>query len=95
MAVTHEEVIKIANLAGLSFSPEEVDRMTHELNRILEYMDKLNELDTTGVEPLHHVLDMKNVFREDEVQPSFPREQVLSNAPDAVDGYFRVPKVIG
>jgi len=95
MAVTREEVIKIANLAGLSFTPEEVNRMTHELNRILEYMDKLNELDTTGVEPLHHVLDMKNVFREDEVRTSFPREQVLSNAPDAVDGYFRVPKVIG
>jgi aspartyl-tRNA(Asn)/glutamyl-tRNA(Gln) amidotransferase subunit C len=95
MAVTPEEVIKIANLAGLSFTSEEVDRLTHELNRILEYMDKLNELDTVGVEPLHHVLDMKNVFRQDEVRPSLPREQILSNAPDAVDGYFRVPKVIG
>jgi aspartyl-tRNA(Asn)/glutamyl-tRNA(Gln) amidotransferase subunit C len=95
MAVTPDEVIKIANLAGLSFTPDEVKRMTGELNRILEYMEKLNELDTTGVEPLHHVLDMTNVLRDDAVKPSLPREEILSNAPDAVDGFFRVPKVIG
>ena len=95
MAVTPKEVIKIANLAGLSFSPEEVNRMTGELNRILEYMEKLNELDTIDVEPLHHVLDMTNVLRDDVIRPSLPREQILSNAPDEVDGYFRVPKVIG
>jgi aspartyl-tRNA(Asn)/glutamyl-tRNA(Gln) amidotransferase subunit C len=95
MAVTTDEVLKIAELAALSFTPDEVKRLTGELNRILEYMEKLNELDTSDVDPLHHVLDMTNVMRDDEVRPSLPREEVLKNAPDAVDGYFRVPKVIG
>ena len=68
--------------------------MVDELNRILDYMKNLNELDTEGVPPTSHVLPISNVFREDVVTPSLPRDQLLANAPSKRQGYFRVPKVI-
>lgn len=68
--------------------------MAEEMGRILDYVDKLNELDTTGVPPMSHVLDIHNVFREDEVEARINREEALKNAPDADSNYFRVPKVI-
>ena len=64
------------------------------MNSILAYMEKLNELDTTNVEPLSHVMDITNVFREDETRPSLPREKALGNAPDRSEKFFKVPKVI-
>ena len=94
MAVTLDEVRNVARLARLSFSPEEEGRMVVELNRILDYVEKLNELDTEGVPPTSHVLPISNVFREDVLVPSLPRDELLANAPSKWRGYFRVPKVI-
>ncbi len=94
MAVTIKDVEYIANLARLEFKEEEKEKFTEQFNRILEYMEKLNELDTTNVEPLYHVIDIKNVFREDVVKPSYPREEILKNAPSRTEFFFKVPKVI-
>ncbi|CUS98046.1 aspartyl/glutamyl-tRNA(Asn/Gln) amidotransferase subunit C [Candidatus Kryptobacter tengchongensis] len=94
MPVTIKDVEYIANLARLEFKEEEKEKFTEQFNRILEYMDKLNELDTTNVEPLYHVIDLKNVFREDVVKESYHREEILKNAPSRTDFFFKVPKVI-
>lgn len=94
MAISREEVRHIAELARLRFSDEEETRMAQEMGRILDYVDKLNELDTTGVPPMSHVLDIHNAFREDEVEQRISHEDALKNAPDADSDYFRVPKVI-
>jgi aspartyl-tRNA(Asn)/glutamyl-tRNA(Gln) amidotransferase subunit C len=94
MAVTIEDVRKVAYLARLSFSPEEEARLAEDLSRILEYVQKLNELDTEGVPPTSHVLPIHNVFREDLVTPSLPQDELLANAPSKWRGFFRVPKVI-
>lgn len=94
MAISRDEVRNIANLARLQFTEEEEDQMAGELSRILDYVEKLNELDTSGVPPMSHVLDIHNVFREDEVEERIDREDALKNAPDADSDYFRVPKVI-
>jgi aspartyl-tRNA(Asn)/glutamyl-tRNA(Gln) amidotransferase subunit C len=95
MAVTLQEVERIAKLAQLEFTPEEMEKFTHQFNDILSYMEELNSVDTTGVEPLSQVIELQNVFREDVVIPSLPREEALKNAPDKTDEHFRVPKVIG
>lgn len=94
MALTPEEVHYIARLARLSFSEEEVGRLAHELNDILAYVAQLDELDTTDVPPMAHVLDLHNVFRPDEVVPRLSHEAALREAPDADADFFRVPKVI-
>ena len=94
MAVTIDDVRKVAYLARLSFSAEEEARLVDELNRILGYTEKLNELGTEGVPPTSHVLPISNVFREDVVRPSLPQDELLANAPSKWRGYFRVPKVI-
>lgn len=95
MAVTKEEVEKIAELARLEFNESEIEHLTKDMNQILHHMDKLNELDTSNVEPLSHPIEVKNVFREDELKPSAKREDALKNAPDKDDEFFKVPKVIG
>jgi aspartyl-tRNA(Asn)/glutamyl-tRNA(Gln) amidotransferase subunit C len=71
-----------------------MEKMNEQLNSILDYIDVLNKVNTDGVQPTAHVLPMKNVMREDVVQPSLPRELALSNAPEKEDGYFKVPKVV-
>ncbi|MGI6127843.1 MAG: Asp-tRNA(Asn)/Glu-tRNA(Gln) amidotransferase subunit GatC [Planifilum sp.] len=93
MSISKEQVEHIAQLARLSLAPDEVERFTEQLNDILRFAEKLNELDTEGVEPTSHVMPMTNVLREDEVKPSWPRERVLVNAPEQKDGMFRVPPV--
>ena len=95
MPVTIQEVEHVAKLARLEFSPEEKEKFTHQLNKILAYMEKLNELDTSKVEPLSHVIELTNVFREDVVKPSYPAEEMLKNAPKKTEKFFKVPKVIG
>ncbi len=95
MSVTIKDVEHVAKLARLEFTEEEKKMFTRQLNQILEYMEKLNELDTTNVEPLSHVIDLSNVFREDRVRPSYPVEEVLKNAPAKTEKFFKVPKVIG
>ncbi|HID96319.1 MAG TPA: Asp-tRNA(Asn)/Glu-tRNA(Gln) amidotransferase subunit GatC [Candidatus Latescibacteria bacterium] len=94
MPVTLKDVENIAMLAKLRFTQEEKERLISQLSRILSYFEKLNELDTTDVEPTSHVLPIKNVFRDDVVTGSLPRDQILANAPDQWMGYFKVPKVI-
>ena len=94
MAVTKKDVEYIANLARLSFNDEELENFTHELNEILNYVEKLNELDTKNVEPLSHPVENNNVFRADEVKPSIDREDALKNAPERTEEFFVVPKVI-
>ena len=94
MPVTIADVEHVAHLARLSFSDDEKVRLTKELNSILEYMDQLNTLDTSGVEPLEHVIQLQNVFREDVVTPGVTREEALKNAPAHSEEFFKVPKVI-
>jgi len=94
MAVTVEEVRRVARLARLQFTPEEEERLTGELNRILEYMGKLNELDTEGVEPTSHVVPITNAFRPDQVAAFPGLEGLLALAPQWKEGYFRVPRII-
>jgi len=95
MAVTKQEVEKIAQLAHLEFNESEIENLTKDMNQILHHMDKLNELDTSNVEPLSHPIEVKNVFREDELKASIKREEALKNAPDKDEEFFKVPKVIG
>lgn len=95
MAVTKKDVEYIADLARLKFNDEELEKFTEQLNEILSYVAKLNELDTSNVEPLSHPVEGSNVFREDIVKPSIDREEALKNAPDKNELFFKVPKVIG
>ena len=92
--ITTDEVKDIAVLARLEFNEEETGQFTYHLARILDYIGKLNELDTTDVPPTSHVLPIRNVVKEDIVKPSYEREKVLANAPAVEEGYFEVPKVI-
>jgi aspartyl-tRNA(Asn)/glutamyl-tRNA(Gln) amidotransferase subunit C len=95
MSVTIQDVDKIAQLAKLAFTEEEKKRFVDQFNQILAYVEKLNELDTDDVAPTYHVLDLKNVMREDVVEPWLTQEEALANAPKQKNGYFSVPKVIG
>jgi aspartyl-tRNA(Asn)/glutamyl-tRNA(Gln) amidotransferase subunit C len=95
MSVSREEVRHIADLARLDFSEDGEEKMAEELGDILDYVDKLNELDTSGVPPMSHVLDVTDVSRPDEVESRIDRDQALESAPDTDGTYFRVPKVIG
>lgn len=92
--ITLEEVEHVARLARLALTPEEKERMRSQLDAILAYIDKLRELDTTGVEPTSHAIPMTNVMREDEPRPPFPKEEMLANAPERDGDFFRVPKII-
>lgn len=94
MKITRELVLHIAELANLKLKEEEIEKFQKELNQILEYVEKLNELDTSDVEPLSHPLPVINVMREDKLQKSVEREEALKNAPDSTEEFFKVPKVI-
>jgi aspartyl-tRNA(Asn)/glutamyl-tRNA(Gln) amidotransferase subunit C len=94
MGVSVEDVKYAAGLARLEFSEDKLQRFTEDLNGILGYVNELNELDTEGVDASVNPIFIQNAFREDEVQDSLDREEVLQNAPDRQDGYFIVPKVI-
>lgn len=95
MAVTVKDVEHIAKLSKLEFSDAEKEKFTHQFNDILGYMEQLNSVDTTNVEPLAQVIPQENVFREDVVKPSTPTAEALKNAPAATEQHFKVPKVIG
>jgi aspartyl-tRNA(Asn)/glutamyl-tRNA(Gln) amidotransferase subunit C len=95
MSVTIAEVEHVAALARLSFTEDEKQKLTHQLNEILEYMGQLNALDTSQVEPLSHVIELSNVFREDVLKPCLAQEEALLNAPARTEQFFKVPKVIG
>ena len=98
MAIARDEVMKIAELAKLSFNEAELEAFIAQFQRILDYIEQLKELDVEGIEPTSHVslsADFdRHMFREDEARPSLPVEESLANAPDPGMGHFRVPKVI-
>ena len=81
----------MARLARLRLNEDEVERMADEMSKILEHVEKMNELDLDGVEPTSHVVELQNVLREDVPRDSLPRERALEQAPDAARGGFRVP----
>ena len=89
--IDREQVLHVARLARLELADDEVERMARELSGVLDHVDKISELDLDGAEPTTHVVALENVLREDEPQPSLPRERVLESAPDAGEEGFRVP----
>ncbi|MBC7342101.1 MAG: Asp-tRNA(Asn)/Glu-tRNA(Gln) amidotransferase subunit GatC [Clostridia bacterium] len=93
MPLTKAEVEHVALLARLALSEEEKERYAHQLGAILDYMERLNQLDTSKVEPMAHVLPLHNVFRDDIARDYLKNEEALANAPDPYQGQFRVPKV--
>ena len=95
MPLSRAQVEHIAKLARLNLTSDEVDKYTRELTVILTYIDQLQAVDTTGVEPKNQFITAENVFREDIPEASLPRDEALRNAPDHDDKYFHVPKVIG
>lgn len=94
MEISKEQVEHVARLARLEVSEDEKATFARQLSGILTYMDQIKELDTAGVEPTATVLPTDNVFRDDEVRPSLSQEKALANAPDQMDGFFRVPKIV-
>ena len=94
MKITVNEVEHVANLSRLSFSGEDTEIFTRQLDSILSYIDKLNELDTSGIEPTSHVLPIKNVMRVDETRQSLSPDDALGNAPDRAGDFYKVPKII-
>ncbi|HEX9060417.1 MAG TPA: Asp-tRNA(Asn)/Glu-tRNA(Gln) amidotransferase subunit GatC [Clostridia bacterium] len=94
MDITKETIEHVAGLARLNLTPEEKETLTKEMAGIISYVDKLNELDTSNIQPTSHVLPIRNVFREDVSGESYDREVILSNAPAKDDGCFKVPKVV-
>lgn len=94
MPVSAEDVNKISKLAKLKFSEEEKKKLQNDMNRILDYMDKINELDLSKVEPLENINETENVFREDKPRHTITQKEALRNAPSKTDKFFKVPKVI-
>ena len=94
MSLDRAAVDHVARLARLALSEEERDRMQKELTSILGHADKIQELDLDGVPPTSHALPLSNVLRADVARPSLSQEEALSNAPEAEDGRFRVPRII-
>ncbi|MHC0038319.1 Asp-tRNA(Asn)/Glu-tRNA(Gln) amidotransferase subunit GatC [Pseudoneobacillus sp. C159] len=92
--ISQDEVKHVAHLARLAISEEEVEIFTNQLDAIITFAEQLNELNTDGVEPTSHVLDIKNVLREDKAEQGVPREEVLKNAPEHQNGQFKVPSIL-
>lgn len=94
MQINEQLIDYVAALSRLELSPEEKKRAEKDLGSIVGYIDKLNELDTSGVEPMSHAFPVKNVFREDVLMASEDRDVLLQNAPQKKDGCFQVPKTV-
>ena len=95
MPISDRDIRHLEALAALRLAPEERERLRGQLERILEYVAQLQAIDVEGVPPTAHVLDAQNVLRADLVRPSLPPETVLGNAPDAGNGFYRVPRFLG
>lgn len=95
MPLEKSQVEHIAQLARLNLTPDEVERFTTELAAVVEYFEKLAEVDTSSVEPFRHRADSENVTRPDQVKDSLTTEQALTNAPESDGKFFHVPRVIG
>jgi aspartyl-tRNA(Asn)/glutamyl-tRNA(Gln) amidotransferase subunit C len=94
LKLSREEVKHIAQLARLGLSEDEVEKLREQLSNILENFEILKKADTTDVPPTSHPIALVNVFRDDEVAPSFPPDEILANAPEQEDGCFRVRAVL-
>ena len=94
MSVSKEEVLYVAGLAKLHLSEDEISILSRDMNAILGYMERLNNLDTSDVEPLEHVIELGKTYRPDKAREPLAHQKALENAPDADSDYFRVPKVI-
>lgn len=94
MSVSNEEVLHIANLSKLYISDEKLEKYTKDLSNVVDLANSLEKVDVNGVNPTNHILDIKNVFRKDEIEVSYKREDILKNAPDAQGGCVSVPKVV-
>ncbi len=94
MELTRDEVQRVALLAQLRLMPQELEQFTHQLQNILQYMEKLSELDTSEIKPFTHAVDVSNIFREDIVSNTSNTEAILANAPAKSKTFFRVPKII-
>ncbi len=91
--ISKDDVRHVAKLAELEFNEKDVEKITSQLDRILDHVAKISKVDTEGVPPTSHVLDIKNVFREDEAKQSVTQEAALKNAPDEENKGFKVPKI--
>lgn len=94
MSVTKKDVDYVADLARLQLTEEETESLASDMNQILDYMTTLEEVDTSDVEPLKHVIDLEYRLRDDKAKEPISHEDALKNAPDADSDYFRVPRVI-
>lgn len=94
MSLTKAEVDHVARLARLELSETEKEEFTGQINEILGFVEKLSQLDTTGIEPMAHAIPVTNVFRADITEPSIDSELALANAPDRLEDFFKVPKVL-
>jgi aspartyl-tRNA(Asn)/glutamyl-tRNA(Gln) amidotransferase subunit C len=92
--ISVDQVKHVAHLARLAVTDEEADKLTEQLDKIITFAELLNEVDTEGVEPISHVLDIKNVMREDAAKPGLSNVEVLKNAPDHQDGQIKVPSIM-
>ena len=93
--LTIEDVRHVAKLSRLAIGDDKLPKLTSQLESILHYIDKISQVDMSGIEPMAHALPVQNVFRDDAVAPALPLEKVLQNAPDTDGPFFKVPKVIG
>jgi len=94
MKVSRHDIEHIAELARIDLDEDEKELFGSQLSSILDYMEKLNELDTSDIEPTSHVLSLQNIMRDDTVRESIPREDALMNAPSHTEKFYRVPKII-
>jgi aspartyl-tRNA(Asn)/glutamyl-tRNA(Gln) amidotransferase subunit C len=92
--ITRKEVLHVAQLSQIELAEDEVELFGKQLGAILKAMDKLNEVDTEGVEPFVHTYALKNITRKDAVNKSMPKEKALENAASVQDGYFKVPRIV-
>jgi aspartyl-tRNA(Asn)/glutamyl-tRNA(Gln) amidotransferase subunit C len=95
MKITKNEVLYVADLARLNLDAAAIEKFAGQIGEILEYVDKLNEVNTDGVRPTSHAISLTNAFREDQLSEHLDREKALANAPQKEDGNFIVPKVVG
>jgi aspartyl-tRNA(Asn)/glutamyl-tRNA(Gln) amidotransferase subunit C len=95
MSISRQDIEKVALLARLQLTDDELSKMTFELAQIVGYVDQLSEVDTSGIEPMAHAIETANVFRDDVVVASLPRDEALANAPHRDDRGYLVPAVLG
>ncbi len=94
MSLTKEQVMQIAELAKLDLTEQEIERYGSQLSAVLDYASRLSQLNTDDIPPTATVLPLRNVMRDDSVRPSLPRDKIVANAPDTIEGQFRVDAVL-